>query len=132
MSNNKEFEGSVDRHLEKLIDLRNNAISRMFEVKQNKENNIVIEDIAGNDKPLEKLKTNLNFLLFNYWPKRNYTDKFELKEELETKITNGSPEPSADKLDFEECRQLLYKINELMEEIGHTKYETENKGRTTV
>jgi hypothetical protein len=137
MTNNgkrAEFDGSVDRHLLKLINFRNNAINLMFEVKDHNESGIYIEDISGNDKSLQKLKTNLNWLLMNYWVKNKYTKKEieYIDEDIKNKVEDSGPVPTSDELDFEECQRLLYGIIEMMEDLGHTKYESDKTGRTTV
>ena len=103
----------------------------MMEVKENRKLGVFIEDGTGEDEKLKELKSNLNFLIFNYWPKRTYTEKFDIEEEIKEKIVSG-PEPSADELDFEECRKLLYSINLLMEELGHTKFEKKKMERTKI
>jgi len=129
-----EYEGSIDRHLEELIDLRNKAITRMFEVKDNRAKDIYIESASGGDKSLDLLQNNLNWLLMNYWVKNKYTkeDKQYVSPEIEEKVENSGPVPQADDLDFQECQQLLYGIIEMMEDLGHTKYESDKTGRTTV
>lgn len=135
MSDKKaEYDGSIDRHLLKLIDFRNEAIKLMFEVKDHKESGIYIEDISGNNKSLKKLKTVLNWLLMNYWVKNKYTgqDKEYIDDDIKEKVEKETAVPSADNLDFNECQKLLYGIIEMMEDLGHTKYESDKTGRTTV
>jgi len=135
MSDNRaEFEGSIESHLEKLVGLRNKAINRMFEVKDSRASGIYVESVSGRDKSLELLKNNLNWLLMNYWVKNKYTkeDKKYIDDEIKEKVEDSGPVPQADDLDFEECQKLLYGIVEMMEDLGHTKYESDKTGRTTV
>lgn len=127
-----EFQGTILKHLENLIEVRNNAINIVMEKKEQERMGTEIVDPSGEDKKLMQLRNNLNYLLFNYWPKRNYQQNFSVESELEEKIEEGNLEPNADNLDFKECRKVLYKLNELMEKLGHTKVETEKIGRTKV
>jgi len=137
MSNNDEraeYEGSIDRHLEELVDLRNKAIDRMFEVKDHRKNGIYVENAYGNEESLQLLQNNLNWLLMNYWVKNKYTkqDKEYFSEDIKQKVKESGPVPQANDLTFEECQELLYGIIEMMEDLGHTKYESDKTGRTTV
>jgi len=134
MSNDAEYEGNQIDKVDKLIQHRDVALNTLFNIKQDRNQGVYAINAAGEEQKLNQLKTQLNFLLFNYWPKykNKYTEKFELDSNLEEKIENGSPEPNADDLEFKECRELLYKITELMEQLGHTKYETDKTGRTKV
>ena len=129
-----EYEGSIDKHLERLVELRNRAINRMFDVKDNRSNGIYVENAYGNEESLKLLQNNLNWLLMNYWVKNKYTkkDKKYISEDIKEKVEDSGPVPQADDLEFEECQELLYGIIEMMEDLGHTKYESDKTGRTTV
>lgn len=121
--NSQEFEGNLVGLVKLLVKERNKCITDLEDMKRRRKKGIPI------DRELEDLKSNLNFLLFNYWPKLEYTDKVEIDNSLKKKIEKDGLEPNADNLEFDECRTLLYKINELMEHLGHTKIETEQIGR---
>lgn len=123
-----EFKGGNRKRVDELIDRRNAAFGCMLQVKQDLANDLILDESGA----FQALKNHLSILMFEYWPKRRMASNFELNSDIEQKVNQEDVEPNADDLNFDECRKLLYSINELMVGLGHTKYEDDKTGRTTV
>lgn len=60
-----------------------------------------------------------------YGPKFNVRKDIELPENLREKLGDQLGKSDIDRLTFDECMELMFKIRELQEKLGHTSMERE-------
>lgn len=73
-----------------------------------------------------KFKTKLNRLVKLYWAKFSQTDEVEMPDFILRKNVPGPVNTT--KIGVKKCKQIFYKIQELQEELEHTKIESMDRG----
>ena len=77
-----------------------------------------------------RFKKNLNGLVKMYWRKFDLVDDLDLPVELEDEDQYGPKNVNG--LDMNKCEKIFYKIQELQEELGHTKLESLKRGNRVI
>jgi len=121
MENNQqeqEMDFDVPSELRRRLDLAAETGEAMFETELTQKNSQHFERSKDRRKEFKAL---LRQLYFWYEPKFQYTEEMETPDLLE----DMDSAQDVWQLDFEECQTLFRTIRDLMEHIGHTKFETE-------
>lgn len=118
-----DSQGSLDydvpQWLQNQLALARETGNAMFETELSRKNAQMFEESQDREK---EFKTMLRQLYFWYKPKFELADgAVELPEELDEEIDKAEDVWT---LSFEDSRRLFRTIRDLMEHIGHTKFET--------
>lgn len=121
LSQEESLDYDIPRMLQAFTDLAVETGEAMFETELTKKNPQFYEEASNREKEFKAL---LRQLYFWYKPKFDQADgAVELPEDLEEKLDDAQ---DVWQLSFDESRELFRTIRQLMEQIGHTKFETED------
>lgn len=121
LSHEESLDYDVPKMLQTFLDLATTTGEAMFETELTKKNAEFYEQSQNREKEFKAL---LRQLYFWYKPKFDQTDgAVELPEDLDDKLDDAQ---DVWQLSWDESRELFRTIRQLMEHIGHTKFETED------
>ncbi|MFB6115358.1 MAG: hypothetical protein ABEK04_03620 [Candidatus Nanohalobium sp.] len=113
----KELKYDVPSWLENLLDLAHETGNSMFETELTRKDSQLFHESDNREKEFKAL---LRQLFFWYKPKFEYSENRDLSEDLREKLDNAQ---DVWRLDFDESRHLFREIRDLMEDLGHTRFE---------
>jgi hypothetical protein len=121
LSSEESLDYDVPKMLQTMLDLAVTTGEAMFETELIKKNAQAYEEAQDREKEFKAL---LRQLYFWYKPKFEQADgAVELSENLDEKLENAQ---DVWELSWDESTELFRTIRQLMEQIGHTKFETED------